>query len=118
MEIDKGSRDYSYIAKYWELLAACAWREYKTHGRGALLVHIDGEVEEEAIFLPLAMLTTHPRLEGFALLAKAYDPRLEIVVIFLRPPSEVTAHKGSIPEKGTPPELYERIKEVLELTVE
>jgi hypothetical protein len=101
------------VAKYWELLAACAWKEYQVHGRGALLV---GGFNEpgDFIFLPLEVMVAHPLLKDFAQFAKKYDPSREVAVIFLRQPPTVSAYKGGIPERGTPPELYERLKAVLQ----
>lgn len=112
MTVDEKTRDYDYINKYWDVLAACAWKEYRVHGRGALLCQIE-EPGEEAVYLPLEMLTTHPLLKECARMSKKYDPREEVVLIFLRPPASVSAYKGGLSERGTPPQLYERIKAVL-----
>ena len=59
-------------------------------------------------------MVAHPLLNDFARFAEEYDPCREVVVIFLRHPSSVSAYKGGIPERGTPPELYERLKAVLQ----
>ena len=113
MQIDK-SKDYDYIAKYWEVLAACAWREYLACGRGALLV-CPTSPGEDAIYLPLEKLASNPLVQELARFDNEYDPRQEVVVIFLRPPQSVSAYKGGIPEGGTPPELYERAKPFLSI---
>lgn len=102
------TQDYDYIAQHWEILAACAWKEYQAHGRGALLM---GGFDDpgDFIYLPLDLMTTMPLLEEFARFAGEYDPRQEVVVIFLRQPPSVSAYKGGVPKRGTPPELYERL---------
>jgi hypothetical protein len=110
--IDEKTRDYDYIDKYWEVLAACAWKEYRVHGRGALLCQIE-EPGEEAVYLPLEMLTAHPHLKEYARMLEKYDPLEEVVLIFLRPPASVSAYKGGLSERGTPRQLYKRIKAVL-----
>jgi hypothetical protein len=108
---DNNTQDYECIAKYWEVIAACAWREYEAHGRGALLVTaLDGP--EDCIYLPLEMMK-NPLLDGYRQLVERYDPRAEVVVIFLRGKGEVSAYKGGICERGTPPELHDRLKAAL-----
>ena len=112
MTISEKTQNHDYISDHWEILAACAWREYQAHGRGALLA---GGFNEpgDFIFLPLEVMVAHPLLKGFARFAEEYDPSREIVLIFLQQPPKVTAYKGGIPERGTPPQLYERLKTVL-----
>jgi hypothetical protein len=110
MEIMKEHSDF--IEQYWEVLAACAWREFKLHGRGALVFGALSE-PDDFIYMPLSMLEGEPLMGGFASLAKEYDPMQEVVVILGVPPS-VTAIKGGPLRAGTPPALYERLKEVLE----
>jgi hypothetical protein len=113
VRIEKHQQNHNYVAKYWEVLAACAWKEYQLNGRGAFLVGGFDE-PDDFIYLPLEVLTTYPLLGDFARLAEEYDPSREVVVIFLQHPPSVSAYKGGIPERGTPPELYERLKAVLQ----
>lgn len=102
------SREHDYLNKYWEVLAACAWRECLAHGRGALLVG-GFDDPEGCIYLPSGMMA-NPLLDGFTRLVDEYDPNQEIVVVIMRPPDMVSAYKGAVPERGTPSELYERLK--------
>ena len=111
MEIDQ-QQNYEYIAQFWEVIAACVWQEYQTHGRGALLVGAFAE-PDDPIYLPLEIIQGHPLTKELAMFVEEYDPNNEVVVIFLRRPDSVNAFKGAIPERGTPPQLYERLKAVL-----
>ena len=85
--------DQAYLEKYWEMIAAIAWKEFTVHGRGAVLVQNVGQRDEEAIFLTTQMLAS-PLTAQYALMAAEYDPEREIVVIFMRPASSVSAYKG------------------------
>jgi hypothetical protein len=112
VKINEKNQDQNYITRNWEALAGCAWKEYREHGRGALLV---GGFNEpgDFIFLPLEVMVSHPLLKDFARFAEEYDPTREVVVIFLRPPHSVRAYRGSMPDRRTPPEMYERQQPVL-----
>jgi hypothetical protein len=112
-EIREPTSNKDFINKYWEVLAACAWNEYRAHGRGALVIGAFAK-PDESIYLPMGMLTKNPLLEEVRRFAEEYDPCQEVVAIFLRSPSGVSAYRGGIPERGTPPELYERRKAVLD----
>jgi hypothetical protein len=111
-EIGKQAQNHDYISDHWGVLAACAWREYQAHGRGALLLG-GFDDPEDSIYIPSDLLRTVPFLEDFARFADEYDPCREVVVIFLGEPPKISAFKGGIPERGTPPALYERLKAVL-----
>jgi len=112
--MENNKKEHSdFIARYWEVLAACAWREYQPHGRGALVFGALGE-PDDFVYLPLNMMEAEPLMSGFASLCKQYDPEREIVVVFVGVPPSVTALKGGMPERGTPPALYDRLKGVLE----
>ena len=102
-----------FIARYWEVLAACAWREYQLHGRGALVFGALSE-PDDFIYMPLIMLEAEPLMVDFASYAKEYDPSQEIVAVILGVPPSVAALKCGMPERGTPPALYERLKEALQ----
>lgn len=112
-EIRKQTQNHDYINDHWEVLAACAWREYQAHGRGALLLG-GFDDPEDSIYIPSDLLRTVPFLEDFARFADEYDPCREVVVIFLRPPHSVSAYRGSMPDQRTPPEMYERLQPVLD----
>ena len=107
------TNDYDYIAKYWPVLAASAWRDYRTHGRGAMLILGRDAPTEETYYVPLKMLSGDPLMAPFARFVKEYDPSTEIVAVFLEPPCRVSAYRGGIPERGAPPECFEKIKPAL-----
>jgi hypothetical protein len=113
VKIDEQNQNHSYISENWEALGACAWKEHLAHGRGALLIGGFDE-PDDFIYLPLEVLVAHPLLKDYARFAEDYDPSREVVVIFLQQPPSVSAYKGGIPERGTPPQLYKRLKAVLQ----
>ncbi len=102
----------AYLEKYWDLVAAIAWKEFKAHGRGALLVQNIEQPHEDVVFIPLTMLTANPLVHDFAAYVRAYDPRREIVAVFLRR-GLVSAYKGAVAGRETPPEAYRRLSAVL-----
>jgi len=82
-------------------------------GRGALVIGAFDD-PEDPIFVPLESLSSAPLLEDFARYAEEYNPEQEVVLIFLKSPSGVRAYKGGLPDRGTPPQLYEKLKSVLD----
>jgi hypothetical protein len=104
----------NFIDRYWEVLGACAWKEYRAHGRGALVLGAFSE-PDDAIYCPAEELQGHPLLTNFARFVDEYDPTEEVVVIFLWRPDEISAHRCGIPSRGTPPQLYEQLKGLLSL---
>ncbi len=102
-----------YLQEYWDVVAAIAWREFNVHGRGALVVQDFEQPDEDAAFVPLAMLNDSPLGDDYAAFVREYDPQREVVVIFLRPPCLVSAYKGSVAGGMTPPEAYWRLRDVL-----
>ena len=68
---------------------------------------------DDAIYLSAEKLASQPLLKDLARLAEDYNPQTEVAVIFLQPPHSVSAYKGGIQERGTPPELYDRLKPFL-----
>lgn len=63
---------------------------------------------DKTIYVPLDMLAG-PLTAQYAHLSAGYDPRREVVVIFIQPPASVTAYKGSMPGRQTPPEACQRL---------
>ena len=104
--------DQAYLEKYWAMIAAIAWKEFTVHGRGALLVQNVGQTDEEAIFLTTRMLAS-PLTAQYALMAAEYDPEREIVVIFMRPASPVSAYKGAVGGRELPPEACRHLEAIL-----
>src|ERR1017187_7442919 len=111
--IDQQTQDYKYIDKYWEVLAAIAWNEFQTHGRGGVIVFGSFEGPGDDVYMPLEVMQADPLLSDFARFAEEYDPDREVVVIFLRPPDSVTAYRGGLPERGTPRDMHERLKPIM-----
>ena len=97
----------AYIDKYWDTIAAFAWQEFITHGRGALVVENGHEPEDDdTVFVPLTMLTDSPVVHEYAALVQNYDPRREVVIIFLSPPCSVSAYTGTLVGRNSPPQAY------------
>ena len=105
-------QDRDYLSKYWDILAAIAWKEYTIHGRGAVLVQNADQPDEDAIYITVDMLGG-PITGEYAHMAAGYEPREEIVVILMRPPSPVTAYRGCLPSRSAPPEAYRQLDAVL-----
>ena len=101
-----------YIETYWESLAGVAWKEFKAHGRGALLVANLDDPRGDAVYVPLQMLTANPLTAQAARMASEYDPRREIVAILING-SAVTGYQGAPAGREAPPEVYRRINSVL-----
>ena len=102
-----------YLQKHWDVLAGIAWREFTAHGRGALIVQNSADPNEEAIFVPLEMLTNNLLGHEYAEFVRKYDPRREVVIIFLGVTGSVSAYKGNVPCRATPPEAYRRMDSIL-----
>jgi hypothetical protein len=113
--IDQNTQNHNYIDKYWEVLAFVAWNDFHTQGRGAVIVFgsLEGPRPGDDVYMPLEVMKANPLLSDLARLAEEYDPDREVVVIFLRPPGSVTAYRGGLSERGTPREMYERLKPIM-----
>jgi len=111
MPISTKKKDFKYIEKYWEPLAAVAWKEYLDRGRGALIVDFTSDKSGDAVYSSLEELTKTPLYDEGIQMVKDYDPRRQVVLIFLRLPDSVSGYKGGIAEWGTPPEIYEEFKD-------
>ena len=105
--------DQAYLEQYWDMIAAIAWKEFKVHGRGAVLVENAGQPKEQSIYLPLKMLAGNPLGHEYAALVREYDPRREVVVIFMRPPCSVSVYNGAMSGRETPPQAYARLNKQL-----
>lgn len=112
MKFEPTKPDEAYFNRNPDVLGAMAWHGYLRHGRGAVAVQNAGDSKEQMVFLPLKMLM-NPLCETLADLARDYNPLKESVVVFIRPSFAITAYKGALPGRETPPESYERMVRVL-----
>lgn len=84
----------------WEHLAAMAWRGFKRLGRGAVTILDPGDY---AVFTPAAGLRqifTCPKYDEWV---HKYDPRSEVVIIFVTFPDTTNGFKGTLPGRAQPP---------------
>jgi hypothetical protein len=101
-----------YLERRWIIVAARAWREYLTNGRGALLFTPSAERagDWDYVYLPLDLIEGEPLMTEYSTLLTSYDPTKQMVAMFLTPPSLVSAYCGpSTPDLVAPPEAHERI---------
>ena len=113
--IDQHTQNYTYIDKYWEVLAFVTWSDYRTQGRGAVIGFnsMKGAGQGDDVYIPLEVMKASPVLSDLARFAEEYDPDREVVVIFLRPRCSVRAYRGGLSERGTPRAIYERLKHIM-----
>lgn len=112
MKLDLNSEEQHYLDRCWDLLAAIGWKEFSVRGRGAVLVYL-AEPNDSAKFIPMEVLAGNPVTEEYARMVREYDPRREIVVIFMVPPLSVTAFAGALPKRETPLKCCQRYSSVL-----
>ncbi len=101
--------DQCYLDRNWDVVGAMAWQGFLKHGRGTVVVQHAVQPKEQMLFLPLKLLAGNPLCQAFADLARDYDPRREVVVVFVRPLFAITVYKGSLSGRETPPEAHERL---------
>jgi hypothetical protein len=104
----------AYIEERWEILAAVAWKEYLKQDQGALLMQPAGDGEWDLVYGPAGMFQSDPVMKKYARMIKDYDPKTQIVAIFLTPPDGVNAYLGSLPrERLSPPDAYRKFAALL-----
>ena len=59
------------------------------------------------------MLAEDAETADYARMVREYDPRREVVVLFMVPPLSVTAFTGALPDRETPPECCKRFGSML-----
>jgi hypothetical protein len=104
-----------HIDRRWEAVAAAAWKGYMAQGRWALLLTTSAESGGEwvCIYMSLGCIEDLPMREELDMI-KSYDPKEEVVALFLTPPANISAYRGGLaPERMSPPEAYRRFRHVL-----
>jgi hypothetical protein len=107
-------QDRAYIEQYWDVIAAVAWTEFMAHGRGALVVENTWEAKDDSMFIPLEMMD-NPLMREYADYVRTYDPRQEVVLIFLKESSWISVYKVSLAGRDTPPDAHRRLATALSL---
>jgi hypothetical protein len=106
---DRKVAEKSLIAEQWNVFAVAGWRGYQLSGRGILVVNQpaaqDGETPLEWVPVNLPDL---PLGEGIVHLAKAYDPEMQVVVLFVRPDGSQGAYTACW--HPAPPQAYQAWK--------
>jgi hypothetical protein len=92
----KTDRHYDYLTRHWEVLAASAWKRYKKHGRGVVVIRKCGAFgsPDAPKYLPWKLVIDPDFIKGLAQMVEEYEPQKEVVVIFLDAPDDVSAYKA------------------------
>jgi len=109
-----------FILVNWEPAAAIAWQEYQRQGRGAIMVVSEwGKVRDPwRVGETPGAYVSEKNVKEWSVawpnedverMVKAYDPRREVVFVFLRLDGGVSSYRISIPYL-LPPEAYEQMK--------
>jgi hypothetical protein len=112
---DTADEHLSFMRSQWRELAAFAWEKYQSEGRGAVVIDLKRASKNGTRFqVPTYYLAEESeRLrerggwpsEEVAEVIRDYDPRQDVVFIFLRLKGEAVHYNAS--DEMTPPKAYE-----------
>jgi hypothetical protein len=71
--------EIALIADHWQFIAAVAWTRYLSDGRGAVVI----DEEAQASGLMWVKYLVGPVWPGHEVLVETYDPRSEVLVVFI-----------------------------------
>ncbi|MCZ6835947.1 MAG: hypothetical protein O7G85_09255 [Planctomycetota bacterium] len=73
--------------KHWPALAAYAWNQSLTIGRGAVLMHrhdlVNAEASTETLSMSYVPLEYVPKGDDYRALMNQYDPKVELLLILI-----------------------------------
>jgi hypothetical protein len=109
-----------FIRINWPIAAAFAWQQYRQQGRGCIVIdvaqakdpppgesHLFGETLGAYIPYKIVRVTGDADVKR---MVKKYNPRLEVVFVFLREDGGVSSYRLYIHNQPSPPEAYEELK--------
>ena len=103
--------DVVYIRHNWLLLAAEAWRGFREHGRGAILIDLNHGMAPVACYrtrLSDVLSSAWPSVR-IARQIRHYNPRREAIFLVLRDDDTITTYR--LAGRGmSPPDAYERLR--------
>ena len=112
-----------FIRINWPMAAAFAWQQYRKQGRGCLVVdvakaqdpppgesHLFGETPGAYVPYKVARITGDDDVKR---MIKEYNPRQEVVFVFLRKDGGVSSYRLHIRYQPSPPEAYDELKREL-----
>ncbi len=112
-----------FIRINWPVAAAFAWQQYREQGRGCIVIdvtkakdpplgesHLFGEILGAYVPYPIVRVTGDADVKR---MVRDYDPRLEVVFVFLRVDGGVSSYRLHIRNQPSPPEAYEELKREL-----
>jgi hypothetical protein len=112
-----------FIRINWPVAAAFAWQQYRRQGRGCIVFdvarakdpppgepHLFGETP--GAYVPYRVVRA-ANDDDVKRMVKEYDPRLEVVFVFLRQDGGVSGYRLRTRNQQTPPEAYETLEREL-----
>lgn len=112
-----------FIRINWPVAAAFAWQQYRKQGRGCIVFdvakaqdpppgepHLFGETP--GAYVPYKVVRAAGD-EDVKRMVREYDPRRQVVFVFLRQDGGVSSYSLHIRNQQTPPEAYEELKREL-----
>jgi hypothetical protein len=112
-----------FIRINWPVAAAFARQQYRSQGRGCIVIdvtkakdappgasHLFGETMGAYIPYKVVRVTGDADVKR---MVKDYDPRVEVVFVFLRVDGGVSSYRLHIRNQPSPPEAYEELKHEL-----
>jgi hypothetical protein len=112
-----------FIRINWPVAAAFAWKQYRSQGRGCIVIdvakakdappgasHLFGETMGAYIPYKVVRVTGDADVKR---MVKDYDPRVEVIFVFLRVDGGVSSYRLHIRNQPSPPEAYEDLKHEL-----
>jgi hypothetical protein len=113
----------AFIQLNWPIAAAAAWQQYRRQGRGCIVFdvaeaqepppgesHLFGETPGRYVPYKVVRASGDADVER---MVKKYNPRREVVFVFLRRDGGVSSYQLSIQGQPSPPEAYEALKREL-----
>ena len=112
-----------FIRINWPTAAAFAWQQYRNQGRGCIVIdvtkaqdpppgesHLFGETPGAYVPYKVVRVTGDDDVKR---MVKEYNPRQEVVFVFLRMDGGVSSYRLKIRNQSSPPEAYEELKREL-----
>ena len=112
-----------FIRINWPVAAAFAWQQYRKQGRGCMVVdvakaedpppgasHLFGETSGAYVPYRVVRVTGDADVKR---MVKEYNPRQEVVFVFLRKDGGVSSYRLQMRNQPSPPEAYEELKREL-----
>lgn len=112
-----------FIRINWPVAAAIAWQQYRQQGRGCIVIdvtqakepppgesHLFGETPGRYVPYKVVRASDDADVQR---MVKSYNPRQEVVFVFLRTDGGVSSYRLHIHGQPSPPEAYEMLKREL-----